>query len=57
VPDADAAFSHRDTLFEFGAGTRWTDPGEDRERMAIARRCSTAMAPFANGVYVNALGD
>ena len=29
VPTTTTAFSHRDTLFEFGAGTRWTDPAED----------------------------
>jgi hypothetical protein len=37
VPDADAAFSHRGTMFEFGAGARWTDPAEDAARMAAAR--------------------
>jgi FAD/FMN-containing dehydrogenase len=57
VPDEDAAFSHRGTLFEFGTGTRWTDPAEDQARMAIARRCSKALEPFASGVYVNALSD
>jgi FAD/FMN-containing dehydrogenase len=57
VPDQDAAFSHRETLFEFGAGTRWTDPAEDQDRMAVARRCAAALAPFASGVYVNALTD
>ncbi len=57
VPDQDAAFSHRGTLFEFGAGTRWTDPAEDRARMAQARRCAAALGPFASGVYVNALSD
>jgi FAD/FMN-containing dehydrogenase len=57
VPDHDTAFSHRDTLFEFGAGTRWTDPAEDHARMAVARRCATVLEPFASGVYVNALSD
>jgi FAD/FMN-containing dehydrogenase len=57
VPDADAAFSHRDTLFEFGTGTSWTDPAEDAARMAAARRCAQALEPFAAGVYVNALSD
>jgi len=57
VPDEDSAFSHRGTLFEFGAGTRWTDPGEDEARMARARRCAAALDPFASGVYVNMLGD
>jgi FAD/FMN-containing dehydrogenase len=57
VPDGDAAFSHRDTLFEFGTGTSWTDPAEDPPRMAAARRCAQALEPFASGVYVNALSD
>jgi FAD/FMN-containing dehydrogenase len=57
VPDQDTAFSHRDTLLEFGAGTRWTDPAEDQARMAVARRCAAALDQFASGVYVNALSD
>ncbi|HEU5155850.1 MAG TPA: FAD-binding oxidoreductase [Streptosporangiaceae bacterium] len=57
VPDADAAFSHRGTLFEFGAGTRWTDPAEDTARMAAARSAAAALEPYASGVYVNALND
>ncbi len=57
VPDDDAAFSHRGTLFEFSTGTRWTDPAEDHARMAVARRCAAALEPFASGVYVNMLSD
>lgn len=57
VPDEDAAFSHRATMFEFGTGTSWTDPADDGVRIAAARRSAAAMAPFANGVYVNALSD
>ena len=57
VPDDDAAFSHRNTMFEFTTGTRWTDPDEDQARMAIARRCAAALEPFASGVYVNMLSD
>jgi FAD/FMN-containing dehydrogenase len=57
VPDADTAFSHRGTLFEYVAATRWEDPGEDADRFAVARRCAGALEPFASGVYVNALSD
>jgi FAD/FMN-containing dehydrogenase len=57
VPDDETAFSHRGTLFEFGCGTSWTDPAEDGARTASARRCAAALAPFASGVYVNALSD
>ena len=57
VPDGDAAFSHRDTLFEWGVATSWTDPAEDQARLAMARRAAAALEPFASGVYVNALAD
>jgi FAD/FMN-containing dehydrogenase len=55
VPDADAAFSHRGTMFEFGAGARWTDPAEDAARTAAARAAGAALDPYASGVYVNSL--
>jgi FAD/FMN-containing dehydrogenase len=57
VPDDATAFSHRDTAFEYVAATCWTDPAEDQERMAAARRCAAAIAPFAYGAYVNMLSD
>jgi FAD/FMN-containing dehydrogenase len=57
VPDADTAFSHRGTLFEYVAMSHWTDPAEDTGRIAVARRCAAALAPFASGVYVNVLSD
>ena len=55
VPDGDAAFSHRGTMFEFGAGSRWTDPAEDDARMSAARNAGSALDPYASGVYVNSL--
>jgi FAD/FMN-containing dehydrogenase len=55
VPDAEAAFSHRGTMFEFGAGSRWTDPAEDEARMSTTRHAGTALDPYASGVYVNSL--
>jgi FAD/FMN-containing dehydrogenase len=51
----DTAFSHRDALLEFFGGQTWTDPAEDAERMQSARNFGAALAPFASGVYVNAL--
>ena len=57
IPDGDTAFSHRDTLFEWGGGVRWTDPAEDSDRMAAARAAGAAMAPYADGVYVNSISD
>lgn len=55
VPDAAAAFSHRGTIFEYGAGSRWTDPAEDNPRMAAARAAGASLEPYASGVYVNSL--
>jgi FAD/FMN-containing dehydrogenase len=57
VANDDTAFSHRDAILEFFGGQTWTDPAEDAERMASARDFGAALAPFASGVYVNALFD
>jgi FAD/FMN-containing dehydrogenase len=55
--DDESAFSHRNSLVEFVASTAWTDPAEDEERIAGARRYGAALEPFATGVYVNVLSD
>jgi len=57
VPDDATAFSHRTTAFEYVASARWTDPTEDEDRIAQARRCAALLTPFASGAYVNALSD
>jgi FAD/FMN-containing dehydrogenase len=57
VPDDATAFSHRDTLVEFVAAARWTDPAEDGSRMAAARRYAESLDRFASGAYVNVLTD
>src|ERR687893_2921661 len=57
IPDDASAFSHRDAAFEYLAATRWTDPAEDAERLALARQTAGRLTPFASGAYVNALGD
>jgi FAD/FMN-containing dehydrogenase len=57
VPDADTAFSHRDTLFEFVAAARWSESEEDEARIGAARRYATSLDPFARGAYVNVLTD
>jgi FAD/FMN-containing dehydrogenase len=57
TPDDVTAFSHRDTFVEYVAMARWDDPAEDETRMTGARRAAAAVAPFASGVYVNALAD
>jgi FAD/FMN-containing dehydrogenase len=55
VRNEDSAFSHREALVEFFGGITWADSAEDEERMASARAFGAALAPFASGVYVNAL--
>jgi FAD/FMN-containing dehydrogenase len=57
VDEADSAFSHRSTQFEYVAATRWTDPVEDEARKEATRRCAAALDPFAGGAYVNVLND
>ena len=57
VPDDATAFSQRGTAFEYVGSARWTDPAEDERRIATARACAAALAPFASGAYVNTLSD
>ena len=58
VPADDAAFSHRDTLFEFVTATRWEDPAEDATRIAQLREYAATLTPYASGAYLNVLnGD
>ncbi len=57
VPDDATAFSHRDTLVEFVAAAKWTEPAEDDIRIAAARRYGVSLAPYASGAYINALTD
>ena len=57
VPDGDTAFSHRDTMFEFVAAARWTDPDEDAARIAASRSYAAQLDQFASGAYVNVLDD
>ncbi|TCC32020.1 FAD-binding oxidoreductase [Kribbella speibonae] len=57
VPEENAAFSHRDTLFEFVTATRWEDPAEDEELIGRLRGYAAAVAPYASGAYVNTLND
>jgi FAD/FMN-containing dehydrogenase len=57
VPEQEAAFSHRDTLFEFVTATRWEDPAEDEARIGQLRGYAATLAPYASGAYVNTLND
>jgi FAD/FMN-containing dehydrogenase len=57
VPDADTAYSHRNTKFEYVAAVRWSDPADDAERMAAVREHAAPLDGFAEGAYVNVLND
>jgi FAD/FMN-containing dehydrogenase len=57
VDDDATAFSHRHTRFEYVAGVKWTDPGQDGPRMGAARQAAAKLDRFAAGAYVNALSD
>jgi hypothetical protein len=55
VPDEDAAFSHRDTLFEFVTATRWEDPADDEQKIATIRAYAATLDQYAGGAYLNTL--
>ncbi|MEV8375098.1 FAD-binding oxidoreductase [Kribbella sp. NPDC056861] len=55
VPDEDAAFSHRDTLFEFVTATRWEDPADDAEKIATLRAYAATLDEYSGGAYLNTL--
>ena len=57
VGDDESAFSFRDTIIEWVAGTTWTDPDEDVVRMANARAWARALDPWGTGAYVNVIAD
>ena len=57
VGDTESAFSHRETLVEFFAGSTWADATEDAERMSGARAWAAALEPYSSGTYVNVIAD
>jgi FAD/FMN-containing dehydrogenase len=57
IGDDESAFSHRNTLIEFFAGSTWADPAEDAVRMAGARTWAATLEPFSSGTYVNVMAD
>ena len=57
VPEADTAFSHRNTMFEYVTATGWTDAAEDQARIAAVRRSAAAIEPFGGGLFVNTAND
>ena len=57
VGDTESAFSHRETLVEFFAGSTWADAAEDEARMSGARAWAAALEPYSSGTYVNVIAD
>lgn len=58
VAEDATAYSHRDAAVDFLAVAGWTDPNEDDERLAAARRIWEGVTgPTTYGVYVNNLGS
>jgi hypothetical protein len=57
IADDETAFSHRNASFEYSAGVRWTDPTEDDDRMAAARRHAAYLDDFTSGEYVNTMTE
>lgn len=57
VQAGDTAFAHRNTPFVLNIHTRWRDSSDDDRCIAWAREFHDATAPYAQGVYVNFLGD
>lgn len=52
----EAAFGHRDAVFDFTILTVWEDAAETDTHLTWARDLFAAMQPHATGVYVNNLG-
>ena len=57
MADDETAFSHRDALAECVISARWTNPAEDTQHIALARRYAQALSPFASGGYIHAVAD
>jgi FAD/FMN-containing dehydrogenase len=57
VPEDEAAYGQRGTLFELVAAARWDDPAEDADRMAAARAAVAPLTAYSSGMYLNTLSD
>ncbi|GIF66196.1 FAD-linked oxidase [Asanoa ishikariensis] len=57
VPEDEAAYGQRGTLFELVAAARWDDPAEDADRMAAARSAVAPLTAYSSGMYLNTLSD
>ena len=50
------AYSHRDAAYALNCNASWIE-GDSDPHVQWARDFSTAVQPFASGVYVNFMGD
>jgi FAD/FMN-containing dehydrogenase len=57
VPNEATAFSHRDKRLMFTSINTWQDPQESEEQRAWTEQFWRDMQGYADGVYVNFLGD
>ncbi|HEX6506591.1 MAG TPA: FAD-binding oxidoreductase [Chloroflexota bacterium] len=57
VPRDATAFYHRDAAIMLSGISVWMDPSESPRHVAWTETFGRAMAPYANGVYVNFLSD
>ena len=57
VPEDATAFSHRRALCSLNIVTKWTDHAESDRHIAWTRNFAEALQPYAQGVYVNFLGE
>jgi len=57
VAETDTAFTHRNLPYVLNIHTRWQKAGDDERCIAWAREFHKATEPFAEGVYVNFLGN
>ena len=55
IDPTTTAFPHRDAVYSLGIWPGWDDPDRDEELIRWAREFHEAMAPYADGVYVNYL--
>ena len=57
VGEGDSAFSNRNAVVEFFAGSTWADAAEDGLRMAGARAWARTLDPYSTGTYINVMAD
>ena len=56
IPEEDAAFANRGSLWWINWAMHWHEPGDDLKNMAAIRESCEALAPWGGtGVYVNML--